>query len=248
MQKEILCKQERKRLPIMKTSTRCLPRSIAFVMLACLALSTMGVAGPPLICFPFEIAGANSLPWVGNSWNLSGNASYDTSALARDTLAILDANPPVIVRMETLRRATLYARKDPRAAKELLTRLHARASRARAGGGPDALALFDLGYLAAAYNQWMGKDENPAAGLDGYPLVSQALALRPADAEMEFAAALITLNTSTKDHGEHVQKAVAGAKTDPLLARNLASHFLGDEKQAVLESSPKNIPTMNSAK
>jgi hypothetical protein len=132
--------------------------------------------------------------------------------------------------METLRRATLYARKDPRAAKELLTKLQLRSSRAEAAGHADALALFDLGYLTETYNQWMGKDENPAAGIDGYQMVSHALAMRPADAEMEFAAALITLHAPAKDHLQHVQKAVAGGKTDPLLARNLASHFMGDQK------------------
>ncbi len=46
------------------------------------------------------------------------------------TLAILDSNPAVLVRMETLRRATLYARQDPPSAKELLTRLRARATKA----------------------------------------------------------------------------------------------------------------------
>jgi hypothetical protein len=205
-------------------------KSIAAVVFFSLVVAIPALAGPPLICFPFDIGGAQSLPWVGNAWNLSGNESYDTKALARDTLAILDSNPPVIVRMETLRRATLYARKDPRAAKELLTKLQLRRSRAEAAGHADALALFDLGYLTEAYNQWMGKDENPAAGIDGYPMVGQALALRPADAEMEFAAALITTRAPAKDHLQHVQKAVAGGKTDPLLARNLASHFMADQK------------------
>jgi hypothetical protein len=41
---------------------------------------------------------------------------------------------------------------------------------------------------------------------------------------------LITLHAPAKDHLQHVQKAVAGGKTDPLLARNLASHFMGDQK------------------
>ena len=34
--------------------------------------------------------------------------------LTRDTLAILDSNTPVLVRMETLRRATIYARQNCR--------------------------------------------------------------------------------------------------------------------------------------
>jgi hypothetical protein len=57
---------------------------------------------------------------------------------------------------------------------------------------------------------------------------------------MEFAAALVTLRGPEKDHQEHVQRAVAGAKTDPLLAQNLSSQFFGSEKQTVSEVLSKN--------
>ena len=201
-----------------------------------LVLLTPALAGPPLICHRLEIGTTKSLPWTGDSWNLSGNEAYDTRNLSRDTLAILDSNPAVLVRMETLRRATLYARKDSQAAKELLLKLHARAT----SKASDALAWFDLGYLVAAYQQLFGAGQNPATGLDGYELVRKALSLRGSDPEMEFAAALITLRTPGKDHQEHVQKALAGAKADPLLAQNLSSQFLGDEKQTVAEALTNN--------
>jgi hypothetical protein len=42
---------------------------------------------------------------------------------------------------------------------------------------------------------------------------------------MEFAAALITFSGSERDRNDHVDKAMAGANTDPLLAQNLASYF-----------------------
>ncbi|HEY6248554.1 MAG TPA: hypothetical protein VI685_01260 [Candidatus Angelobacter sp.] len=203
-------------------------------ILLLLSFVTSALAGPPLICHRFEIGDARSLPWTGTAWNLSGNENYDTRNLVRDTLAILDSNPPVLVRMETLRRATLYAGKDAQAAKELLIRLHARTN----GKQADALAWFDAGYLAATYSQWL--KQNPAAGLDAYSLVQKALALRPNDPEMEFAAALITLRGPEKEHQEHAQKAIAGAKADALLAQNLASHFLGDEKQSVAEVLTRN--------
>src|SRR5215469_2085116 len=198
----------------------------ALVSILLFVLVTSALAGPPLICHRIEIGTARSLPWTGTAWNLSGNENYDTHNLVRDTRAILDSNPPVLVRMETLRRATLYAGKDPHAAKELLIRLHARTDTKQT----DALAWFDVGYLAAAYGQWL--KENPAAGLDAYALVQKALSLRGNDPEMEFAAALITLRAPDKDHQEHARKAIAGAKTDPLLAQNLSSSFLG-EKQTV---------------
>jgi hypothetical protein len=72
----------------------------------------------------------------------------------------------------------------------------------------------------------MGKGEpNPANSLDGYGLVRKAISLRGSDPEMEFAAALIALSGSEDDRKDHVEKAMAGANTDPLLAQNLASHF-----------------------
>lgn len=66
---------------------------------------------------------------------------------------------------------------------------------------------------------------NPAAGLDGYAWVKKAIGMRGRDAEMEFAAALIATENSKQDYQEHVAKAKAGMKQDPLLAQNVTSHF-----------------------
>jgi hypothetical protein len=194
------------------------------IMAVLFVFTNFAQAGPPLICHPIDIGQAKSLPWV--DWNHRGSTDYDLKNLTRDTLAILDSSTPVLVRMETLRRATIYARLDPQVAKEVITRLQARAANSDAAGHPDALAWFDVGYLAEAYKQWMGKGEpNPAAGLDGYALVKKALSLRGQDSEMEFAAALITLRGPEDAHRDHARKAMAGAKSDPFLARNLSSNF-----------------------
>jgi len=201
-----------------------------------LGFTTFAQAGPLLICHPVEIGPAKSLPWV--EFNHRGSTDYDLKNLSRDTLAILDSHTPVLVRMETLRRATIYARQDPQAAKELITRLQARGANSDAGR-PDALAWFDLGYLAETYKQWMGKGEpNPAAGLDGYSWVRKAISLRGSDPEMEFAAAMITLAVPDGAHRDHVQKAMAGAKNDPLLARNLASIFNHQTISELLVAAP----------
>jgi hypothetical protein len=58
---------------------------------------------------------------------------------------------------------------------------------------------------------------------------------------MEFAAALITLTSPNADHRGHVQKAMAGAKTDTLLAQNLASRFGGETMSGILtaQSTPR---------
>jgi len=196
----------------------------ALGLVAVLGFTTFAFAGPPLICHAIEIGQAKSLPWVDLTYH-KGDANYDLKNLTRDTLAILDSNPSVLVRMETLRRATIYARQDPQVAKELITRLQARANNSDAGN-MGALAWFDVGYLAEAYKQWMRNGEpNPARGLDGYAWVKKAIQLRGSDAEMEFAAALITLSGPDGEHRDHVEKAMAGAKRDPLLAQNLASTF-----------------------
>ncbi|HKR83828.1 MAG TPA: hypothetical protein VJS37_06600 [Terriglobales bacterium] len=191
-------------------------------------MSTSAFAGPPLICHRIEIGQAKTLPLIG--WNEQGTSGYDLKNLTRDTFAILDANSPVLVRMETLRLATIYARHSPAVAKELLTRLHARAHDSSGQSAP--LAWFDLGYMTEAYKQWMPQNSNPAVGLDGYAWVKKAISLLGQDdPAMEFAAALITLSGPANEHQEHVRKALAGAKSDRFLTANLTSRF-GDEISA----------------
>ena len=218
--------------PINRTTQRFLLATIFSLSL----LSAVALAGPPLICHPFEIDGANSLPWISHDWNLSGSENYDTSKLASDTLAILDSSNVTLVHMETLRRATLYARKDPLAAKQLITRLIARAELTKSATPstpPNALAIFDAGYLAEAYKQWLGSENNPAQRFDGYALVQLALQRRGSDPQMEFAAALISVGNASLNGQEHAEKAIAGAKSDSLLARNLSAHFLGAQSETL---------------
>jgi hypothetical protein len=233
-----------------------LTRFAVALVVALLSIASLAQAGPPLICHTIDIGQARSLPWISHNWNLSGGENYDTKNLVWDTLEFLAPDTPVLVRMETLRRATLYSRKDPIAAKELFTRLQARATAAESSGHPDALAWFDVGYLAETYKQWIGKnmphmtdgmrmDPNPAADVEGYALVKRALALRSAtlhgdDPQMEFAAALITLSGPQAEHREHAQKAMVGAKSDPLLAQNLATHFIGPQTETMSQFLTKN--------
>jgi hypothetical protein len=217
----------------MKFATFSFRRSILAAVLSLSLLATAALAGPPLICHAFEIDGASSLPWISHDWNLSGSEKYDTSKLAADTIAILDSTQTALVHMETLRRATLYARKDRMAAKQLITRLVARAEASKSSPQPNALAIFDAGYLAEAYKQWLGEQDNPAQKFDGYALVQLALQLRGNDPQMEFAAALIAVGKPAINAEDHAQKAIAGAKNDPLLARNLSERFLGAQSETL---------------
>ena len=184
-------------------------------------------AGPPLICHPYNIGGAQSLPWSvsGATWN-SPDPGYNLRNLAADTLAILDRDAPVLVRMETLRRAALYGAQDHAAARVLLAQLRDREAAAEKSAKPDAFAYFDYGYFLATLTQvnWLYK-EDLSAGVDGYGFVQKALAIRPDSPEMHFAAAIITeypLRVAERD--THLAKARA-AKSDALLAQNLATHF-----------------------
>jgi len=208
---------------------------LAAVAAALLVIAAPAVAGPPLICHSIDIGAAQSLPWNSSEWNLSGQESYDVSHLVPDTLALLQPNTPVLVRMETLRRATLYAQQRTAIAKELLLRLEARTRE----NPKDALAAFDFGYLVECYKQatWLRQHTdwlkasgdatgaNLAMKIDGYEWVRKAIALRGTDPEMEFAAALMTTEGARGEHDRHVQNAMAGAKADAMLARNLASRF-----------------------
>ena len=210
-------------------------RFAASVLCALFLFAVATLAGPPLICHVFDIGNAKSLPWNSTSWNLTGTESYDTRNLAADTIAILNADGTVLVHMETLRRATLYARKDSIAAKELLTKLVVR-SQSAGSSKQAAMANFDAGYLAEAYKQWMVNGvPNPALGLDGYALVKRALAVDSENGQMNFAAALITLQGPSEDHRAYAQKTLAAAKTDSLLARNLASRFHGTQSETMAE-------------
>ena len=206
-------------------------------------LATTTLAGPPLVCHTFDIGNAKSLPWVSHSWNLSGTESYDTKNMAADTVTILDNDSTILVHMETLRRAALYGTKDPLALKHLGLKLIARSDAAPQNTAAFRMASFDLGYFTETLTQihWITKDfVNPTQNLDGYAQVQKALQLRPDDAQIEFAVALITLECSVSDHQQYVQAALAGAKTDPLLARNLSLHFMGPQSETMTEMLTRN--------
>jgi len=195
-------------------------------LLSVLCLAPLALAGTPLICFPFDIGNARSLPWIQDRGIGSPHGGYDSSRLAADTASLLAQDTPVIVRMETLRRAALYSAKNADAGRRLLESLKARAEAGKAAR--QGLAVFDYGYYKATMAQ-LNAEKAYATGTtgtnQGYDLVREAMQLRGGDPEMEFAAAVITLWPKRPQHAEHLRNAVAGAQGDDLLAANLSSHF-----------------------
>lgn len=215
----------------MNTPVR-LPRAFAALLFS--ALLPLAVhAGPPLICHPYDISGSGWKTLPGGTKNHFGiNAGYDRTQLVRDTLALLTPDTPVIVRMETLRRAALYATNEMSAwrsqrsyaeadralALGLLQQLRERTQNATDETRP--LALFDLGFYAETLRQTR---LDPA--LDGYELLGKAAALRPGDPDIQFALALASASPRRKDHLAHLDAATTGAKPGTLLATNLRTHF-----------------------
>ncbi len=195
------------------------------VTASALVLPAAARAGTPLMCHANDIGSAASLPWGDTARSHHAPLdSYRADRLVADTLALLAPSTPVLVRMETMRRATIYARLfaekgQPRLGDELLTHLQARALDAEAAGKPDPIAWFDAGYLAASIAEWF-----PSHGKEthGYRWVTRALRARAGDAEMELAAALITRERPGTPNG-HWSRATAAAKNNPLLARNITA-------------------------
>jgi hypothetical protein len=203
-------------------------RSVRNALAASLAtafFATAALAGPPLLCWPLEAGGAPSLPWrEGQGWK-GTRADYDRAQLAKDTLALLGPQVETLARMETLRRAALYAH-DGGSGRLLLAALDARAE--KASGAEHALALFDAGYGQAVLTQAGAlrgaRYEMPAAA---YRKVQDAIRERGGDPAMEYAAALIVINHDGA-HGEaafdHLRRAVSGAPAGSPLARTLTAH------------------------
>lgn len=203
-------------------------RALTALLLAAF-LSITAHAGTPLICHPYAIGDAQTLP--GGSWK-GADPSYDRTNLVRDTLALLMPDTPVLVRMETLRRAAIYATanmrgwakntsytiEDRKIAGTLLEKLRTRAIEAT--DQTRALALFDLGFFTETLRQ-----TNLDPALDGYDLLLKVAELRPADADVQFALVLASSWPKRRNYSAHLTQATAGAKPGTLLAANLESHL-----------------------
>ena len=199
-----------------------------------LLFSSAAFAGPPLLCHPFDTGGAASLPW-GKGWN-AADRGYDTTRLQADTLGLLATGTPVIARMESLRRAAIYASVSGANVRGIASALDARVAAAKTQQSK-AAALFDAGYFAETLQdiQRLQGYDMPGIGKvdvaalrsvlargDGSLRIAEALRLRGDDASMRFAAALVSAADERKgDYNAHARLARAGVTADALLARNI---------------------------
>ncbi|MHC4667723.1 MAG: hypothetical protein ACYTFD_04905 [Planctomycetota bacterium] len=181
------------------------------------ALAGPARAGPPAICWQVEIADAKSLPW-GQS-DFTKEKRYDPGNVVADTLNLLGPDTPILVRMETIRRAVLYIDRQIALRDALMGKLMKRVLDAEAAGRPPALAWFDAGYARGCFEQ-----VNLYNSHDGYRWVRHAVRLQGDDPSMQYACALLTLmgdHPGHKNYFDHVARATAGAAKDPLLKKNL---------------------------
>ena len=202
----------------------------ALALVIVLVSAGPALAGPPLICHPFDTGSTTLLDWgSGSSWN-TPDRSFDLKKLTAETLRALDSDAAVLSRMENLRRATIYAMQDPVAAHKLLSTMIGRALSTT----PTANSWFDAGYIVEAYKQavhlrgpngqfdrqaWLAVDET--LRVDGYGFVKKALAMGGPSAEMEFAASLMTQGAVAMAHRARANVAAAPGS---YLAANLAKY------------------------
>lgn len=216
---------------------------------ASLWLTGTADAGPPLICFPYQISDSSSLPWGPGTFDTSSR--YDPSRVVDDTLGLLKTEKSMLVRMETLRRATIYLRKDRARASELLAKLGWMAMDAEAAGNATwaKTAWFDAGFLAAAYHQAgvdIGWKPGVADGLQGWAWIQKAIDLGADDPAVHFAAALVRSEKNDGSDRAFLAKAVRGAAPGSDLARTIESnHAMGgrpfEELRAALGAGDASV-------
>lgn len=197
-------------------------------LVASIVLAAAGgtMAGPPLLCFPYEIGNAKSLPWGEKPFDQS--KGYDKSKVVEDTLSLLKTERNTLVRMETLRRAAVYIGQDWTQAMNLLGKLSLIALDQEAASKPSAEAWFNVGYLAATFTQ-SGADikwhAGQANGADGYAYIKKAVELSPNDGAIQFGAALVVFEHDNSKFKDHLSKAIAIAEPGSDLAKSIENNY-----------------------
>lgn len=202
--------------------TRMTFRTLVLTAIALAAAICMHAhAGAPLQCHKFQIGDAKCLPWGSDAFDRS--KSYDTARVVDDTLALLDAGTPVLVRMETIRRATIYIGGDGAQADRLLGSLLTRALDAEVEMNEKTLALryFDAGYLAATFQQaGVETSFGPTNGqhelhrVAGYAWMVRGYKMTDLDGDFALALALATADTRLTEHTMFLERAVKTAAAD----------------------------------
>ncbi len=199
------------------------------LMASMMMLVSPALAGPPLLCFPYEIGKNKSLPWGKEAFQK--DKEYEAAKVVEDTLSLLKEEKSALVRMETIRRATLYIGEDAGRSAELVRKLMAVAEEAQKTEKPSAAAWFNAGFAAATLVQ-NGRHIKEVSltrdGPVGYVEIKKALAITPDDAAMQFGAALVAFERDRDAMKGHMQKALALVEPGSDLAKSMeGNHALG---------------------
>ncbi len=198
-------------------------RALGFLASVLLAAAPV-MAGPPLLCFPYQIGTAQSLPFGDDAFDQK--RGYDKSKLVEDTLKLLKAEKSTLVNMETLRRAAIYIGHDKAMADELVGRISKTADSEELTGKPKASALFASGYLVATLRQnGCEVSSKIIKGDDAYANIKKALAITPDDAAMQLGAALVVFERDNAAFKEHLKLAIAGAPAGSDLAKSIENNW-----------------------
>jgi hypothetical protein len=204
---------------------------LSFALVACAAVRLAAVDAPLLFAV-LDIGSAQSLPWTAPANYLGIRDDYDVHHVVADTSALLTPATPTIVRMETLRRAAVYASRDREVARQLVAFVVGRVTVLPTPGPPEPIALFDAGYVIEVLKelQEFGLNTKTLWALDrtivgitrpydGRALLEQSAALCPGDGSIQLALALLTPSSVPNPH---LRQAQAAAEHDALLANSMA--------------------------
>jgi hypothetical protein len=198
--------------------------------------------GPPLICFQYDIGSARSLPWSEGNDSFGVDPKYSCEQLVPDTLAVLDSSKDVLVHMETIRRATIYASRqgekptktrDTGMSDRLVIAMLDRALKTIAREPQSSLAWLDAGYAIGGAVH-MGSQQ----GASFLEYFEKARAAAPSDLGLAFAACAAYLDSPKNEIWErHFRETLAGAPEGSLLRKNALAYgenYLGKEKMEKL--------------
>jgi hypothetical protein len=194
--------------------------------------------GPPLLCHPFDIGDAASLPFGKGAFDAEPGLSR--KEVVDRTLTVLSGTRDATVHMETMRRAVIHLAggEDDRGTTQVdpllleLERRHDRAVRLHASDPHDeaartdlALTALDLAYAAGALSEFglhVRNRETIAA------LATVATTALPDDGAVQLGGALLALSLGDQARMyAHLDRALLAVKAAPkgssLLAHNIGA-------------------------
>jgi hypothetical protein len=141
-------------------------RRITLALSAALLTAVCGsaVAGPPLICHPYQCDEQPALPMSDGK-----GSSISRENVADRTIEALDKAKSTLTRMEVVRRAATFINADSALATQLFSRLQSRAIDGFSAEKPTADGAFIAGFFVATVSQLDVQFPGKPGAADGIP-------------------------------------------------------------------------------